>query len=192
MSSLLWLVRGRFANVWFLPIWSILLPMYVFLTGMGRDWYLVLYTLFDTTVVRCWVSSRSCFPLSTLFSLLPLHHCRLADLSQCSCAAPTALGANDSMALIHELRNGHFASAGSSDTGNNNNNNNNGGGNGNGSGSGNNPTDIFLLSMSRQNFQAILNAVFKMEQYWAGVTGVSQLLEKRTSCFDQDELWGNW
>ena len=81
------------------------------------------------------------------------------------------------MALIHELRNGHFASAGSSDTGNN----NHGGGNGNGSGSGNNPTDIFLLSMSRQNFQAILNAVFKMEQYWAGVTGVSQLLEKRKS-----------
>ena len=83
------------------------------------------------------------------------------------------------MALIHELRNGHFASTGSSDTGNNN--NNNGGGNGNGSGSGNNPTDIFLLSMSRQNFQAILNAVFKMEQYWAGVTGVSQLLEKSMS-----------
>jgi len=81
------------------------------------------------------------------------------------------------MALIHELRTGHFASAGSSDTGNN----NHGGGNGNGSGSGNNPTDIFLLSMSRQNFQAILNAVFKMEQYWAGVTGVSQLLEKRKS-----------
>lgn len=42
-----------------------------------------------------------------------------------------------------------------------------------------NPTDVFLLSMSRQNFQAVLNAVFKMEQYWAGVTNVSQLLEKR-------------
>ena len=91
---------------------------------------------------------------------------------------PTILDADNSMALIHELRNGHFASAGSSDTGNNNNNNSGGG---NGSGSGNNPTDIFLLSMSRQNFQAILNAVFKMEQYWAGVTGVSQLLEKRKS-----------
>jgi hypothetical protein len=93
------------------------------------------------------------------------------------------------MALIHELRNGHFASAGSSDTGNNHNNNNNGGGgNGSGSGSGNNPTDIFLLSMSRQNFQAVLNAVFKMEQYWAGVTGVSQLLEKRTSPFDFEQV----
>ena len=44
-----------------------------------------------------------------------------------------------------------------------------------------NPTDVFLLSMSRQNFQAVLNAVFKMEQYWAGVTNVSQLLEKRES-----------
>jgi hypothetical protein len=86
------------------------------------------------------------------------------------------LEADKSMALIHELRNGHFASAGSSEAGNN----NNGGGNG----SGNNPTDIFLLSMSRQNFQAVLNAVFKMEQYWAGVTGVSQLLEKRTSSID--------
>jgi len=80
------------------------------------------------------------------------------------------------MALIHELRNGHFASSTSSDAGNN---NNNGGSSGNGGGGGNNPTDIFLLSMSRQNFQAVLNAVFKMEQYWAGVTGVSQLLEKR-------------
>lgn len=65
-------------------------------------------------------------------------------------------------------------SANSSDTGGN-----NGQGSGSGSGIGSNPTDIFLLSMSRQNFQAVLNAVFKMEQYWAGVTGVSQLLEKR-------------
>jgi hypothetical protein len=82
------------------------------------------------------------------------------------------------MALIHELRNGQFASAGSSDAGHNNNPNNPNSGAG-GGGGGNNPTDIFLLSMSRQNFQAVLNAVFKMEQYWAGVTGVSQLLEKR-------------
>jgi hypothetical protein len=74
------------------------------------------------------------------------------------------------MALIHELRNGQMQSATSSDTGGN-----------NGNGSVGNPTDIFLLSMSRQNFQAVLNAVFKMEQYWAGVTGVSQLLEKRIS-----------
>jgi hypothetical protein len=81
------------------------------------------------------------------------------------------------MALIHELRNGQFASAGSSDAGHNN--NSGAGGSGGGGGGGNNPTDIFLLSMSRQNFQAVLNAVFKMEQYWAGVTGVSQLLEKR-------------
>lgn len=61
------------------------------------------------------------------------------------------------MALIHEIRAGQSQSSEGSD----------------------NPTDVFLLSMSRQNFQAVLNAVFKMEQYWAGVTNVSQLLEKR-------------
>ena len=73
------------------------------------------------------------------------------------------------MALIHEIRAGQMQTSGG-DNGNNNN---------------NNPTDVFLLSMSRQNFQAVLNAVFKMEQYWAGVTNVSQLLEKRLSstCF---------
>lgn len=63
------------------------------------------------------------------------------------------------MALIHEIRAGQMQTSGT-DNGN--------------------PTDVFLLSMSRQNFQAVLNAVFKMEQYWAGVTNVSQLLEKRS------------
>jgi hypothetical protein len=139
----------------------------------------VLDTLFDSAVVRCWVSPVASLH-SSLTPLLPSSFLPLSPFGLSQCSRPTILEANDSMALIHELRNGHFASTGSSDTGNNNN-NNNGGGNGNGSGSGNNPTDIFLLSMSRQNFQAILNAVFKMEQYWAGVTGVSQLLEKRTS-----------
>lgn len=71
------------------------------------------------------------------------------------------------MALIHELRSGQMQS-GSNDP------SSQGGENSN-----SNPTDVFLLSMSRQNFQAVLNAVFKMEQYWAGVTSVSQLLEKR-------------
>lgn len=66
------------------------------------------------------------------------------------------------MALIHEIRAGQMQTSGGDN------------------GGGNNPTDVFLLSMSRQNFQAILNAVFKMEQYWAGVTNVSQLLEKRS------------
>lgn len=64
------------------------------------------------------------------------------------------------MALIHEIRAGQMQTSG---------------------GDNGNPTDVFLLSMSRQNFQAVLNAVFKMEQYWAGVTNVSQLLEKRLS-----------
>lgn len=66
------------------------------------------------------------------------------------------------MALIHEIRAGQVQSN-------------------EGSEGSTNPTDVFLLSMSRQNFQAVLNAVFKMEQYWAGVTNVSQLLEKRES-----------
>lgn len=66
------------------------------------------------------------------------------------------------MALIHEIRAGQMQTSG-------------------GDNGGNNPTDVFLLSMSKQNFQAVLNAVFKMEQYWAGVTNVSQLLEKRSS-----------
>lgn len=69
------------------------------------------------------------------------------------------------MALIHEIRAGQMQTA-AGENGNNPN---------------SNPTDVFLLSMSRQNFQAVLNAVFKMEQYWAGVTNVSQLLEKRSS-----------
>jgi hypothetical protein len=77
------------------------------------------------------------------------------------------------MALIHELRNGQSQTTDTSESGHHNTNNN--------SNSNSNPTDIFLLSMSRQNFQAVLNAVFKMEQYWAGVSGVSQLLEKRES-----------
>lgn len=66
------------------------------------------------------------------------------------------------MALIHEIRAGQMQAS-------------------EGSEGNSNPTDVFLLSMSRQNFQAVLNAVFKMEQYWAGVTNVSQLLEKRES-----------
>jgi hypothetical protein len=142
----------------------------------------VLYTLFDTTAFRCWVSLFASLLSSLSYPSSPFFLFTTLAVRTFTMFPPHYTQANDSMALIHELRNGHFASAGTSDTGNNNNNNNNnGGGNGNGSGSGNNPTDIFLLSMSRQNFQAILNAVFKMEQYWAGVTGVSQLLEKSMS-----------
>jgi hypothetical protein len=61
------------------------------------------------------------------------------------------------MALIHEMR----AAQASESTGN--------------------PTDMFLVSMARQNFTALLNAVQKMEQYWAGANYVASLLEKRES-----------
>ncbi|RSH86917.1 hypothetical protein EHS25_003404 [Saitozyma podzolica] len=60
------------------------------------------------------------------------------------------------MALIHEMR----AAQASESTGN--------------------PTDMFLVSMARQNFTALLNAVQKMEQYWAGANYVASLLEKRS------------
>ena len=43
-----------------------------------------------------------------------------------------------------------------------------------------NPTDVFLLSLARQNLSAVLNALWKMEQYWAGVTPVVTILEKRS------------
>lgn len=67
------------------------------------------------------------------------------------------------MALIHEMRSAQMSAseAAASNT------------------VGSNPTDVFLLSMARQNFSAILNAVIKMEQCWAGVSSVSNLLEKR-------------
>ncbi|KIR30681.1 pathway-specific nitrogen regulator [Cryptococcus deuterogattii LA55] len=41
-----------------------------------------------------------------------------------------------------------------------------------------NATDMLMLSMAKQNFSTILNAVHKMEEYWAGVNYVATLLEK--------------
>jgi hypothetical protein len=67
------------------------------------------------------------------------------------------------MALIHEMR----AAQASESTGN--------------------PTDMFLVSMARQNFTALLNAVQKMEQYWAGANYVASLLEKRES--EECDIW---
>ncbi|EIW70119.1 hypothetical protein TREMEDRAFT_29634 [Tremella mesenterica DSM 1558] len=46
-----------------------------------------------------------------------------------------------------------------------------------------NPTNMFLLSVARQNFSAVMGAILKTEQYWAGVTYVSTILEKRGSKF---------
>ena len=139
----------------------------------------MLNTLFDTTPFRCWVSPFTSLVPSLSFLVRSFHGSLYTLGLTISLPLPHIIEADNSMALIHELRNGHFASSASSEAGNNNNNN------GGGGSSGNNPTDIFLLSMSRQNFQAVINAVFKMEQYWAGVTGVSQLLEKRTFSSDQ-------
>ncbi|WVW80797.1 hypothetical protein I302_102784 [Kwoniella bestiolae CBS 10118] len=43
-----------------------------------------------------------------------------------------------------------------------------------------NATDILMLSMAKQNFQALLNAIQRMEDYWAGAAYVAQILEKRS------------
>ncbi|WRT70729.1 uncharacterized protein IL334_007727 [Kwoniella shivajii] len=43
-----------------------------------------------------------------------------------------------------------------------------------------NPTDVLMLSMAKQNFQALLNASQRMEDYWAGAAYVAQALEKRS------------
>ncbi|WWD07292.1 hypothetical protein V865_005389 [Kwoniella europaea PYCC6329] len=41
-------------------------------------------------------------------------------------------------------------------------------------------TDVLMLSMAKQNFQALLNAIQRMEDYWAGAGYVAQILEKRS------------
>nr|XP_019007903.1 pathway-specific nitrogen regulator [Kwoniella pini CBS 10737]OCF46684.1 pathway-specific nitrogen regulator [Kwoniella pini CBS 10737] len=43
-----------------------------------------------------------------------------------------------------------------------------------------NATDILMLSMAKQNFQALLNAIQKMEDCWAGAGYVAQILERRS------------
>lgn len=52
--------------------------------------------------------------------------------------------------------------------------------------SGSGGTDIFFFSMARQNLQALLKAVELLEQYWAGVTSVATILEKRKSALFDD------
>jgi hypothetical protein len=61
------------------------------------------------------------------------------------------------MALIHEMRSAQATAADSADS---------------------NPPDVLLLSMARQNFSAILNAIQRVEEYWAGASAVSLLLEQ--------------
>ena len=41
--------------------------------------------------------------------------------------------------------------------------------------------DIFFLSMARQNFSALLNALHKMNHCWAGAVSAVNVLEKRMS-----------
>ncbi len=40
-------------------------------------------------------------------------------------------------------------------------------------------TDVYFFSMARQNLQALLKAVELLEHYWAGITSVATILEKR-------------
>ncbi|WVF68209.1 hypothetical protein IAT40_002974 [Kwoniella sp. CBS 6097] len=68
------------------------------------------------------------------------------------------------MAFVHEMRSLTIASEG----------------NGNGEAANPNPTDILMLSMAKQNFQALLNASQKMEEHWAGANYVVNILEKRS------------
>jgi hypothetical protein len=42
-----------------------------------------------------------------------------------------------------------------------------------------NASDMFVISMARQNLTALLNAIATMEQYWAGAGYVATILEKR-------------
>lgn len=44
-----------------------------------------------------------------------------------------------------------------------------------------NASDMFVISMARQNLTALLNAIATMEQYWAGAGYVATILEKRES-----------
>lgn len=41
--------------------------------------------------------------------------------------------------------------------------------------------NTFLMSINRQNLSALLKALHRMEQYWAGVSYVSEVLEQRVS-----------
>jgi hypothetical protein len=48
-------------------------------------------------------------------------------------------------------------------------------------GSSSNTTDMFLASVAKQNLTALLKAVERLEVYWAGVSYVANVLEKRKS-----------
>lgn len=47
-----------------------------------------------------------------------------------------------------------------------------------------NNTNVFFLTMTRQNLSALLKALQRLEHYWSGASSVATLLEKR-ECLDQ-------
>lgn len=61
------------------------------------------------------------------------------------------------MALVHEMRNAQTASE-------------------NGSAA---PSDMFLVTITKQNLTALLRAIVRTEAYWAGANYVATILEKR-------------
>ncbi|OWZ69086.1 hypothetical protein AYX15_00266 [Cryptococcus neoformans] len=88
------------------------------------------------------------------------------------------------MAFIHEMRSlqanmdpTHMPPFSGATSGNNDSSNNN---NLHPKSHSSNATDMLMLSMAKQNFSTLLNAVHKMEEYWAGVNYVATLLEKRS------------
>jgi hypothetical protein len=44
-----------------------------------------------------------------------------------------------------------------------------------------NPTDMFFVSLARQNFASLMKALCRMGEYWAAVDPVISILEKRES-----------
>ena len=48
-------------------------------------------------------------------------------------------------------------------------------------------TNVFFVTMSRQNVSALLKAVQRLEHYWAGAASVATILEKR-GCQTEDSL----
>lgn len=86
------------------------------------------------------------------------------------------------MALIHEMHSAHIQAQHNSErpspTGDGAQAAGSEGGNG---GNASQASDLFLVSMAKQNFVALLRAISRIESYWAGAGYVATLLEKRKS-----------
>jgi hypothetical protein len=46
-------------------------------------------------------------------------------------------------------------------------------------------TDMFLISVAKQNLSVLLKALERTEMYWAGVTQVANLVEKSMTSYVQ-------